>query len=315
MPVRTDDRILVGHSGSDDAGVYRISDDSALVLTVDFFPPIVDDPYDYGRIAAANSLSDVYAMGGKPVAALNVSGFPETKLPAEVLAEILRGGADTAVRAGCALVGGHTVNDAELKYGLSVVGLIHPDRIVTNGGAKPGDVLILTKPLGTGVLSTALKKGELDAAGTAALVDVMAQLNDRAAEQMLVHGANACTDITGYGLAGHALEMARESGVTVRLDTASIPLMDGALWAVGRGFLTGGGANNRGFVGPEAEIAAGIDENLLQIVFDPQTAGGLLIAVPEAGADDLFAAIHNTNPAAAVVGRCVSRAEKPVVIS
>lgn len=315
MPVRTDDRILVGHSGSDDAGVYRISDDSALVLTVDFFPPIVDDPYDFGRIAATNSLSDVYAMGGKPVAALNISGFPETKLPAGVLAEILRGGAETAVRAGCALVGGHTVNDAELKYGLSVVGLIHPDRIVTNAGAKPGDALILTKPLGTGVLSTALKKGELDAAATAALVDVMSQLNDRAAEKMLEQGVNACTDITGYGLAGHALEMAQGSGVTVRLDTASMPVLDGALWAVGRGFLTGGGGNNRGFVGPEAEIAAGVDENLLHIVFDPQTAGGLLIAAPDSGAEELLEAIRETGPAAAIVGRCVTRGEKAVVIA
>lgn len=305
----------MGHAGSDDAGVYRISDDTALVLTVDFFPPIVDDPYDYGRIAAANALSDVYAMGGKPLAALNISGFPETKLSPGVLADILRGGAETAARADCAIVGGHTVNDAELKYGLSVIGLIHPDRIVTNGGAKPGDVLILTKELGTGLLSTALKKGELESDATAALVEVMARLNDRAAAKMVEYGATACTDVTGYGLAGHAFEMARESGVTVQLDLRSMPLMDGALWAAEKRFLTGGAANNRGFVGPEARIPDTADENLLHVVFDPQTAGGLLIAVPEAAADGLLSAIRETSPAAAFVGRCLPRAGKTIVIS
>jgi len=297
----------VGHTGSDDAGVYRLSDDSALVMTVDFFPPIVDDPFDYGRIAAANALSDVYAMGGRPMAALNVSGFPEKKLSPDVLAEILRGGADTAQRAGCAILGGHTVDDAELKYGLAVVGSIHPDRIVTNGGARPGDALILTKPLGTGVLSTALKKGKLDAGAIRVLVDTMSALNDTSSARMLEYDADACTDITGFGLGGHAFEMANASGVTVRLDSGSIPLMDGTLWAVKKGYLTGGGNTNRAFVQGQAAIAGGIDDNLLHIVFDPQTAGGLLIAVPADDASALLDSLRESCPDASIVGECLPR--------
>ncbi len=315
MPIGTDERVLVGHTGSDDAGVYRISDDTALVLTVDFFPPIVDDPFDYGRIAATNSLSDVYAMGGKPITALNISGFPENKLSADVLGEILRGGAETAARANCAIVGGHTVNDAELKYGLSVVGTVHPDRIVTNAGARPGDVLVLTKPLGSGVLSTALKKQKLDRDTESALVDVMTRLNDRASEEMLLHNASACTDITGYGLVGHAYEMAQASDVSIHLDSAVLPLIDGALWAARNGYLTGGGSTNRVFVSNDTEIAGGIDENLLHIVSDPQTAGGLLIAISESETPGLVDAIRADCPGAAVVGRCESRGDKLIYIS
>jgi selenide,water dikinase len=315
MPVPADERVLVGHAGSDDAGVYRISENTALVLTVDFFTPIVDNPFDYGRIAAANSLSDVYAMGGKPFAALNISCFPENKLPAEVLGEILRGGADTAARASCVILGGHTVKDEELKYGLSVVGSVHPDRVVTNAGAKPGDVLILTKPLGSGVLSTALMKNKLDRDAVASLVDVMIRLNDRASEEMLAHNASACTDITGYGLVGHASEMARASHVSIRLDSAALPLIDGAMWAARNGYLTGGGSANRAFIKDEAEIAGGIDENLLHIAYDPQTAGGLLIAVPENEAEGLLSAVLRDCPGAAVVGRCERLEDKLIFIS
>jgi selenide,water dikinase len=285
-----------------------------LVLTVDFFTPIVDDPFDYGRIAATNSLSDVYAMGGRPIAALNVAGFPEKKLPAGVLAEILRGGADTAARADCAIVGGHTVDDDNLKYGLSVVGLIHPDRIVTNAGAKPGDVLILTKSLGTGLLSTALKKSKLDADAITALVEIMTTLNDKGSTAMLEHGASACTDITGYGLGGHAYEMARSSGVTIRLETSGMPLIDGALWASQNGCLTGGQNTNRVFIQDDANISDGIDQHLLNVLFDPQTAGGLLIAIREDRADGLLEAIRLTCPGAAVVGRCLPREDKAILI-
>jgi selenide,water dikinase len=244
-------------------------------------------------------------MGGRPLAALNVAGFPEKKLSADVLADILRGGADTAARASCALVGGHTVNDEELKYGLAVVGTIHPDHVVTNAGARPGDALILTKPLGTGLLSTALKKQKLAADGVRRLVDVMSALNDRASAAMLEHGATACTDVTGYGLGGHAYEMAKASGVTVRLDPTSLPLMEGALWAAKKGYLTGGGNTNRAFVSPEAAIDTRIDDDVLHVVFDPQTAGGLLVALPADNVEGLLSALPGTD--AAVVGECLTR--------
>ncbi len=284
------------------------------MLTVDFFTPIVDDPVDFGRIAAVNSLSDVYAMGGRPMAALNVAGFPEKKLPADILAGILQGGAESAAQAGCAIVGGHTVDDDELKYGLAVVGSIHPDRIVTNAGARPGDALILTKPLGTGLLSTALKKDKLDSDAVRRLVDVMTTLNDTASARMLEHGVTACTDITGFGLVGHAYEVAKASGVTVRLDSASVPLIDGALWAAKKGYLTGGGNTNRAFVKNEAAIDAGIDENLLHVVFDPQTAGGLLIAVPIHHAVPLLDSLRDACPQASIVGECLPRQDTLIEI-
>lgn len=304
----------MGHAGSDDAGVYRVSEESALVLTVDFFPPIVDHPFDYGRIASSNSLSDVYAMGGRPLVALNVAGFPENKLSPDVLAEILRGGADTAERAGCAIVGGHTINDAELKYGLAVVGTIHPDRIVTNAGARPGDALILTKPLGTGLLSTALKQEQLDTEAERRLVETMAALNDVGSARMVEHGATACTDITGFGLGGHALEMANASEVTIRIESASVPLMEGALWAAKRGYLTGGGNANRRFVQGQAEIDPAIDEHQLHVLFDPQTAGGLLIALPPRQAPVLLGSLRQSCPDATVVGQCLSREEVALII-
>lgn len=294
--------------------MYRLTDDTALVLTVDFFMPIVDDPVDFGRIAAVNSLSDVYAMGGRPLAALNVAGFPEKKLSADILARILQGGAESAARAGCAIVGGHTVDDAELKYGLAVVGFVHPDRIVTNAGARPGDELILTKPLGTGLLSTALKKGKLDGDAVRRLVDVMTALNDTASARMLEHGVTACTDITGFGLAGHAYEMANASGVTIRLDSASVPVIEGALWAARRGYLTGGGNNNRAFVKNETAIDPGIDENLLHVVFDPQTAGGLFIAVPADRSLSLLDSLRDACQQASVVGECLPRQDALVEI-
>jgi selenide,water dikinase len=314
LPIQENPDVLVGHAGSDDAGVYRVSEESALVLTVDFFPPIVDHPFDYGRIAASNSLSDVYAMGGRPLVALNVAGFPENKLSPDVLAEILGGGADTAERAGCAIVGGHTINDAELKYGLAVVGTIHPDRIVTNAGARPGDALILTKPLGTGLLSTALKQEQLDAEAERLLVETMAALNDVGSARMVEHGATACTDITGFGLGGHALEMANASEVTIRIESASVPLMEGALWAAKRGYLTGGGNANRRFVQGQAAIDPAIDEHQLQVLFDPQTAGGLLIALPTQQAPVLLESLRQSCPDATVVGECLPREEVAFII-
>jgi len=286
--------------------LYRLSDDLALVLTVDYFTPIVDDPYDFGRVAATNSLSDVYAMGGRPLAALNIAGFPEGLVPADALGEILRGGADQAAKAGVPVLGGHTVNDPEVKYGLAVVGQVHPGHIVTNSGARPGDRLVLTKPLGTGTLSTALKNGLLDDAGIARIVEVMTTLNDAASEAMLAHGVNACTDITGFGLAGHAGEMAAASGVTIEIDTAAVPVIEGALESAAAGQRPGGANKNRTFLEDAMRIDGDIDENLLYIMFDPQTAGPLLIAVPE---DRAAALVESLRPAheAAIVGACRER--------
>jgi selenide,water dikinase len=304
----------VGHAGSDDAGVYRLSDDAAMVLTVDFFTPIVDDAYDYGRVAATNSLSDVYAMGGRPVVALNVAGFPENKIPAEVLGEIIRGGADVARAAGVSIVGGHTVNDAEVKYGLAVIGLIDPRRVVRNAGAHAGDVLILTKPIGTGVLATALKKRALSPERTRALVDSMTQLNAEASSLMLEHDPHACTDITGYGLIGHSNEMAEASNVTIMLRAASVPFLEGARESAEQGHLTGGGNATRRFLKERVRIAPSVDETTAALLFDPQTSGGLLIAVAPAHADALLAKLRKHHPHAAVVGECVARRDDAIIV-
>jgi selenide, water dikinase len=306
--------VIVGHAGSDDAGVYRLSDETAMVLTVDFFTPIVDDPYDYGRVAATNSLSDVYAMGGRPVVALNVAGFPENKIPADVLGEIIRGGADVARAAGVSIVGGHTVNDAELKYGLAVIGLIDPRRVVRNAGARAGDVLVLTKAIGTGVLATALKKRALSAERTKVLVDSMTQLNAEASLLMLQHDPHACTDITGYGLIGHANEMAQASDVTIVLRAASVPLLDGAKDAAEQGHLTGGGNATRRFLQDNVRMAASVGEAIVSLLFDPQTSGGLLIAVARERATELLGELKSHHPHAAVVGECVARRDNAILV-
>lgn len=301
LPLQVDPNLLVGHAGADDAGVYRLDDERALVLTVDFFTPVVDDPYDYGRVAAANSLSDVYAMGGEAVVALNIAGFPEGQLPSEILGDIFKGGASVAKEAGIVIVGGHTVKDTEVKYGLSVVGMLHPDRIVENAGAKPGDRLILTKALGTGVLTTAMKAEDISQAEYDAVLASMTQLNRVASERMLEHGVNGCTDITGNGLLGHAYEMAKASGVTLEINAASCPALLGADRCIDKGHLTGGAWTNRDYVKDliSWENPIEMHEHLL---FDPQTSGGLLIAVPEAEAEALLAELRADYPHAALVG-------------
>jgi selenide,water dikinase len=312
MPV--DPNVLVGHTGSDDAGIYRISDELAMVLTVDFFTPIVDDAYDFGRVAATNSLSDVYAMGGRPVVALNIAGFPEGTIPPDVLGEIIRGGADVARFAGVSIVGGHTVNDPEVKYGLSVVGLINPMRVVRNAGAREGDALILTKALGTGVLATALKRGDLSEEKTRLLVDSMTLLNREASELMLVHDVHACTDITGFGLIGHGNEMAEASNVTIVFHSAVVPLLDGARDAVERGYLTGGGKSTQRFLAPRVSIARAVDSTTTSLMFDAQTSGGLLIAVPPAQAAPLLALLKPNHPHAAIVGECVAKRDVSIIV-
>lgn len=287
-----DPRLLVGPDTFDDAAVFRVRDDLALVQTVDFFAPIVDDPYDFGRIAAANALSDVYAMGGTPLTALALAAFPEGALPLTVLSEILRGGEDVVRSAGAMVVGGHTVTDEEVKYGLAVTGTVHPERVLSNAGAVPGDVLILTKPIGTGVLATQMKAGRLGEAEAQALIDMMVQLNAAAGEAAVRVGAHAATDITGFGLLGHAARIARASGVSLRIDHAALPTLPGALGAVEQGVSTGGATRNARFVEAMVRWEGDVAPGMRVLLVDPQTSGGLLVAVPPDRADEYLALVE-----------------------
>ena len=278
--------LLVGLDHADDAGVYRITDDIALVQTVDFFTPIVDDPYTFGQIAVANALSDVYAMGGKPLTAMNLVAFPIKKLGVEVLREILRGGLDKLKEAEVTLVGGHSIDDKEPKYGIAVTGVVHPDKITANQGAQAGDVLLLTKPVGTGVVNTALKRKKASTLAVEQVVAAMSTLN-RAAAQALSDGGpvHACTDVTGFGLVGHALEMVEGSGVGIELELARVPLFTGALEYATAGLKPGGLQRNREYREALTDIAPGLAPALVDLMFDPQTSGGLLAALPADAAD------------------------------
>jgi len=278
--------LLVGFSTADDAGVYRINDRQALVQTVDFFPPIVDDPYHFGRIAAANALSDIFAMGGRPLTALNIVCFPSSDMPTDILTQILCGAMEKIEEAGAVIVGGHSIKDKELKYGIAATGLIDTNRIITNSHAQAGDRLYLTKPLGTGLITTGIKNKIVGADLTSIVTAQMAQLNKKASELMVQHGADAATDITGYGLLGHALEIAQASRVTIRIFAERLPLMPEALELAEAGMIPGGAKANREFVQGHASIAQTIDGNLVHVMFDPQTSGGLLIAIPEGKADN-----------------------------
>lgn len=314
LPKCDDPNLLVGADHFDDAGVYRISDDVALVLTLDFFPPLVDDPYEFGRIAAANSLSDIYAMGGRAISALNIVGFPDDKLPIEILGEILKGGAERVGAAGAVTAGGHSVRDAEIKYGLSVTGLIHPDRILTNGGAKVGDVLLLTKPIGTGVLTSAAKARIISEEDLAQAVDVMTDLNAGACEAMLEVGVNSVTDITGFGLIGHAHEMAEASEVTVEIDAEQVPLLEHTLELAGKKMLTRAYMTNLSHVGSHF-FSEGIEEMLVHVLADAQTSGGLLIAVTADRVDPLLEALRKAETRAAqVVGRVSAKSDYGVCL-
>jgi len=297
--------VLVGHATSDDAGVYRLSDALALVQTVDFFTPIVDDPYDFGRIAAANALSDVYAMGGTPLTALNVAAFPVEELGTEVLARILEGGAAVAAQAGVAILGGHTVKDDEPKYGLAVTGVVHPDRVVTNAGARPGDVLVLTKRLGTGILTTARKRDVVEDDALAEAIAQMARLNAAASRAMLAHGAHAATDITGYGLVGHAGEVARASKAALAIDARAVPLLDGVLALVARGAVPGGTRDNLAEHAAFTQYADDVDDALRIVLSDAQTSGGLLIALPPERVAALLGEL-SAHETAAVVGEVLA---------
>ena len=288
---------------AEDAGVYKLTDDLAIVQTVDFFTPIVDDPHDFGRIAVANSLSDVYAMGGRPLTALNVVCFPRGTMDISILREVLRGGLDAMHEAGVILVGGHTVEDPELKYGLAVTGTIHPSKVIHNNRSKAGDRLILTKPLGTGIISTAIKGGTASKKAIAEIVKSMTTLNRKASEIMLEVGVNACTDITGFGLLGHVSEMIEGTDVGMVIDSAAVPFFPEAKELAGMGMIPGGLHRNRDFRKGMVDIAKSVPQYLEDILFDPQTSGGLLIAVPERKAPELLERLHQEGVSeAAIIG-------------
>ena len=293
---------------AEDAGVYRLRDDLAIIQTVDFFTPIVDDPYTFGRIAVTNALSDIYAMGGRPVTAMNIVCFPIRTMDVKILREILRGGLDQMREAGVLLIGGHSVEDNEPKYGLSVTGVIHPDKILFNNGAKAGDCLILTKPLGTGIVSTALKGGLADAALVARSVACMTTLNRKAAELMEETAEiHACTDVTGFGFLGHALEMADGSGIGIRIRAAAVPYFPGIRAFVEEGLVPGGLIRNRKFREKQLDVGPDCPDWLIDIFFDPQTAGGLLIALPPDAAGALLHKMHVAGiNEAAIVGEVIS---------
>jgi len=297
----TDARVLVGYGDSDDAGVYLVREDLALVQTVDFFPPIVDDPYDFGRIAATNALSDVYAMGGKPLSALNIVAFPED-LDLAILAQILEGGAAVARDAGVAILGGHTIKDAEPKYGMAVTGVVDPQRIVTNAGAQPGDALVLTKPLGTGILTTALRRNVVTQSDLVEAVGWMTTLNEAAAAAMLAAGANAATDITGFGLLGHAENMARASRVRLLFRSTTVPWMARVLELIGDGIVPGGTRHNAETHAAFTNFAAAVPQAVRIGLSDAQTSGGLLISIARENLSLLVRELNDRSTMAAVVG-------------
>jgi selenide,water dikinase len=303
IPRWANENVLVGFDTADDAGVYQLSPECALVQTVDFFTPIVDDAYTFGAIAAANALSDVYAMGGKPISALSILAWP-AKGDLDELTEILKGGAEKIQEAGCALLGGHSVSDNEVKFGYAVTGLIHPDRIKTNAGARPGDALVFTKRLGTGVISTALKQGIAKDADVEAAAQSMLQLNREACEAMLAFDVHGCTDVTGFGLIGHSREMALASKVTMEIDARAVQFLPGAVEYARQGAIPGGLKNNREFASSCVEGSSEFDD----LLYDPQTSGGLLIALPERDAALLEAQL----PTAYRMGRVTEKQSKPI---
>ncbi len=307
LPAPDDPDLLVGFEASDDAAVYRVTDEIALITTTDFITPPVDDPVWFGRIAAANALSDVYAMGGRPLTALNLVMFPIKALGAEILRGVLAGGQEKVAEAGAVLVGGHSVDDAEPKYGLAVTGEVHPDRIWRNGGARPGDALVLTKPLGTGVLFNACVSGRLPRVDLDPVLPVVASLNRAAAETAAGFGPTACTDVTGFGLAGHALELCQGSDAAVELAFDDLPLHPNAVEMYRVGVTTGSNGPNRDLVAGRLEVSARLRPEQAELLFDPQTSGGLLLAVPGDRADALVSALHAAGvPWARRVGRVVA---------
>ena len=309
LPVNSDPRLLVGRETFDDAGVFRLSDDLALVQTVDFFAPIVDDPFDFGQIAAANALSDVYAMGGQPLTALNIVAFPTSELPLDILTGILAGGQDKVHEAGAFIVGGHTVVDTELKYGLAVTGRAHPDFLLTNAGARPGDQLILTKPIGNGILATAGKRGQLSPEAQRAMLEAMKMLNGVASRAALAVGSRCATDVTGFGLLGHMSHIARASKVTLRVDLDAIAVFPGVREAVRARFVTDGAKRNADYLRDLVRWEKGTEEDRA-ILHDPQTSGGLLVCVSPGRVANYLSRVEGST----VVGEVIERGEVAIEV-
>ena len=313
MPPVTDERIIVGADTADDAAAFRLDDKTAIVQSVDYFTPIVDNPYDFGRIAAANSLSDIYAMGAKPLFALNIVGFPIGKFPISVLAEILKGGMDKCAEAGISIAGGHTVRDDEPKYGLAVTGVVEPERVVKNSTAEAGDALILTKPLGTGIITTGIKAGLVSEETTEKVIRLMAELNRTPSEVMVEVGVNACTDVTGFGLMGHLAEMVVASGVSARIRSSSVPVMD-EVWAlIDKDCVPGGSSANKKFADECAIWHKKVSEPVRIALCDAQTSGGLLISTSLQKADIMLSALYKAGVESAVIIGEIEQAEEPCI--
>jgi selenide,water dikinase len=310
-----DPKLLVGIETGDDAGVFQLNDDACLIQTIDFITPIVDDPFLFGGIAAANALSDIYAMGGKPLCAMNIVGFPSCSLPISILSTILEGGLKKLHEAGAFLVGGHTVDDNELKYGLSVTGIIHPRKIVTNRNAKIGDLLLLTKPLGTGIISTAQKGKIAQERHVNSATKSMLTLNRLASEMMVKERVHACTDITGFGFIGHAAIMAQASKVTFSCDAQQIPLLEGALNYASQGMIPGGAHNNEKFYSPRVNLLAHISQDRLMVLYDPQTSGGLFISTEKHKAEELVKKLkYGGIKKATIVGEVIPQGSHDIII-
>ena len=315
LPQMSDPKLVRGLASPDDAGVYKLTDGLAIIQTIDFFTPIVDDPYTFGQIAAANALSDIYAMGGKPLTAMNVVCFPTKSLDIAVLKDILKGGVDKILEAGALLVGGHTIDDKELKYGLSVTGTVHPKRLVTNSGAKVGDKLILTKPLGTGIVSTAVKAKVADEETAARVAKCMATLNRKASELMQEVRVHACTDITGFGLLGHTVQLAQNSRIGISISSALVPLLPQAEEFAKREFYPGGSRRNREFYSPCVKISKEVPTHLQGILFDAQTSGGLLICLAPRKAELLLNKLQQAGVEdAVIIGEVVSEPRGVVTV-
>jgi selenide,water dikinase len=310
-----DPNLLVGFDQADDAGVYRLRDDLALVQTLDFFTPIVDDPFDYGRIAALNSINDVWAMGGTPITAMAITCFPKKGLDFAILTEIMRGGLSVLTENKVALVGGHSVDNEQIMFGYSVTGVIDPNKVATNAGAKPGDVIILTKPIGTGVISTGIKLARAPAKVVEESIATMLTPGKYAAAAIVKFDVKAATDVTGFALLGHAWEVARASNVTIEIDSARVPLINGALELARAGLMTGADKTNREYVGEEIEVASTVDPNLMKLFYDPQTAGGLLLAISADRADDLLTELRKNYPQAEIIGRITGRGANAIMVN
>ena len=314
IPKVSHEKLIVGLETSDDAAVYKVSDDKAIILTLDFFTPVVDDPYTFGKIAAANSLSDIYAMGGEPTVAMNIVCFPQCEDMA-ILREILRGGSDKVTESGAILVGGHTVDDMEPKYGLSVTGEVHPDKVRANSHVEVGDVLILTKPIGTGILNTAIKGEIADEKDYEEAVLVMEYLNKYPADALKKIDVNGVTDVTGFGLLGHVLEMAKGSGCSIEIDGESVPMLRNAREYANMGIIPAGMYKNLDYISPDVSVCEGVKQDILDVLYDSQTSGGLLISVPQQRASELIEELRNCKALCYdIIGRAVEKKEKYVIV-